>query len=163
MRRRGPASTGHEPEAVGMRLPPPVTVAVIGAAGGVVEFLWPTSFAVGCITTWLGAGLVACGAALIGLAALALRRVGTSPDPRRAVHALAENGIYRRSRNPIYLGMLTVLLGAGLWSNSVWVAASALPAWAVLQRTIVAREEAYLAARFPAQYSAYAARVRRWF
>ena len=89
--------------------------------------------------------------------------MGTSPDPRRSVHALAEGGIYRWSRNPIYLGLLTVLLGAGIWSNSVWVAASAVLAWAALQRTIVAREEAYLAARFPAQYSAYAARVRRWF
>jgi protein-S-isoprenylcysteine O-methyltransferase Ste14 len=43
------------------------------------------------------------------------------------------------------------------------MAASALPAWALLQRTIVAREEAYLAARFPEQYAAYARRVRRWF
>ncbi len=150
-------------EAVGMRLPPPVTVALIGAAAAAVEYFRPTSFAVGVAATWLGAALIAAGLALIGLAVVALHRVGTSPDPRRSVHALADGGIYRLSRNPIYLGMLTVLLGAGLWSNSMWVAASALLAWAVLQRTIVAREEAYLAARFPGEYSAYAARVRRWF
>ena len=163
MRGRDSGSTQPAGAAVGMRLPPPVAVALIGAAAAVVEYLWPISFAAGSIARWLGGGLVAGGLMLIGLAALALRRVGTSPDPRRAVHALAEDGIYRRTRNPIYLGMLTALLGAGLWSNSLWVAASALLSWAVLQRTIVAREEAYLAARFPAQYSAYAARVRRWF
>jgi protein-S-isoprenylcysteine O-methyltransferase Ste14 len=155
--------TEPTPEAVGMRMPPPVAVALFGAGASVLEYLWPTSFAAGPVPTVLGAALVASGLTLIGLAAVALRRVGTSPDPRRSVHALAEGGIYRVSRNPIYLGMATVLLGAGLWSDSAWVAASALPAWAVLQRTIVAREEAYLAARFPAQYSAYTARVRRWF
>jgi protein-S-isoprenylcysteine O-methyltransferase Ste14 len=150
-------------DAVGMRVPPPLTVALFGGSAAVLEWLWPTSFGADRVTTWLGITLLAAGLALIAAAAIALRRVGTSPDPRRSTHALAERGIYARTRNPIYLGFVTALLGAGVWADSVWVAASAVPAWAVLQRTIVAREEAYLATRFPEQYSAYARRVRRWF
>jgi protein-S-isoprenylcysteine O-methyltransferase Ste14 len=150
-------------DAVGMRFPPPLTIFLFGAAGAGLESLWPTSFGIGNLATWLGSALVAAELALSILAVHALRAVGASPDPRVGVPALAERGIYRRSRNPIYLGMLLVLLGTGLWLSSAWMAASALPAWALLQRTIVAREEAYLAARFPEQYAAYARRVRRWF
>jgi len=150
-------------DAVGMPFPPPLTVTLFGVGGGVLEWLWPTAFTLRAGVSWAGIVLVALGVVLVLLAIVALRRVGASPDPRVGVAALAKGGVYRLGRNPIYLGMLLAHLGAGLWLDSVWIAASSLLAWAVLQRTIVAREEAYLAARFPAEYAAYVRRVRRWF
>jgi protein-S-isoprenylcysteine O-methyltransferase Ste14 len=143
-----------------MPFPPPLTVTLFGVGGAVLEWLWPTAFSVGRGVAWAGVALVSAGFVLVLLAITSLRQAGASPDPRVAVPALARRGVYRF---PIYLGMLLALLGAGLWLDSVWIAAGALPAWAILQRTIVAREEAYLAARFPKEYADYARRVRRWF
>ena len=79
---------------------------------------------------------------------------------RRAV--FVEAGPYRFSRNPIYLGLLVAAVGLALRWGDLWgwmaVAASHL----MLDRLVVAKEEAYLAARFGPAYEAYRARVRRW-
>ena len=58
------------------------------------------------------------------------------------------------------MALLTV--GAGLWLNTWWVLILLLPAVALVDRFVIAREEAYLRRRFGAEYEAYMARVRRW-
>lgn len=153
-------------DAVGMpAIPPPVAVLLWAGVGGAIEYLLPTSFAAAGFAgaqMWL-AGLVgAAGLLAVAGAFAGLRNVGASADPRKGVPALAGGGVYQYSRNPMYLGMMLVLISAGLWVDSMWIAASAAPAVVVLQRTIIAREEAYLAQRFPGEYAGYRGRVRRW-
>lgn len=147
-------------EAVRLPFPPPLAAVSCGAIAWLLEQVVPTS--VPLLVRPLGWLLLGGGIALFVASVLALRQVGASPDPRVPVPAIAQRGVYRFSRNPIYLAMVLALAGAGLTWDSVWIAASAAAALGLLQWLVVAREEEYLSARFPAEHAAYRARVRRW-
>lgn len=101
-----------------------------------------------------------CGA--LGLRELHVR--GTTPDPRYPQRAavLVTTGIYRYTRNPMYLGMAVVLAAWALWLGN-WAALLG-PAVFVfhVSRFQVISEERALAARFGAAYEAYRRSVRRW-
>ena len=75
---------------------------------------------------------------------------------------LITSGPYRYTRNPIYLGLLALYFGVAVLAGNAWIAALGMPLFAVLRYGVVAREEAYLARRFGADYRRYRARVRRW-
>jgi protein-S-isoprenylcysteine O-methyltransferase Ste14 len=150
-------------DAVGMPFPPPpVSVFLFGLGGWLIETQVPTTFATQPLAAWIGWAALLSGVALVALAFVSLRRVGAKPDPRVPVPAMAEQGVYAFSRNPMYAGMVLALAGAGLALDSIWITAAAAVALWFLQRSIIAREEAYLGARFPAEYARYRARVRRW-
>lgn len=95
-----------------------------------------------------------------GLWALLSRRTGLLPG--QATTTLVTTGVYRLSRNPLYVGFAGLHLGLGLALGSVW-ALAALPV-AVLAVTwgAILPEEAYLAQRFGAEYADYRNKVRRW-
>lgn len=109
------------------------------------------------------------GLALLGLAGWlaisgerAFRKAGTNVDPRQASLALVREGPYRFSRNPMYLGMVVLQLGLALTFSLDWALIGAVVVWAVLDRAVVVREEAYLTERFGEAYRAYLAHSRRW-
>jgi protein-S-isoprenylcysteine O-methyltransferase Ste14 len=71
-------------------------------------------------------------------------------------------GVYRWTRNPMYLGMAVLLLAWGLWlANGAALAVISLFV-AYLNRFQIAPEERALQARFGDEFTAYRARVRRW-
>src|SRR5690606_40755307 len=67
---------------------------------------------------WLGLALLLAGVLLLILAAGLFRARGTTVDPTRSPDVLVTDGLYRLSRNPMYLGMLLVLLGFALWRDA---------------------------------------------
>ena len=69
---------------------------------------------------------------------------------------------YRLTRNPIYLGMTTAYLGAGLVADSLWVVLLVVPVLLIIHFGVVLREEAYLAGKFGGRYRDYVRTVRRW-
>lgn len=89
-------------------------------------------------------------------------RAGTDVIPFRKVSSLVTGGVYRYTRNPMYLGMVTVLLGCALTVG----AASALavpPLFAIIvEARFIRGEEQMLRDLFPQEYPAYCRRVRRW-
>jgi len=89
-------------------------------------------------------------------------RAGTGVIPFRNVSALVISGIYRYTRNPMYLGMVAVLLGCAITVG----ASTALifpPLFAIIiQRRFIQPEEAMLREKFPEEFPAYCERVRRW-
>lgn len=90
------------------------------------------------------------------------RKKQTSIDPRGRAVYLAQEGLYRISRNPMYLGMLATLLGVSLYLGDL--STFFLPplfVWIVTLR-FIKREEQVLLALFGATYLQYKARVRRW-
>ena len=102
---------------------------------------------------------------IIGIAAvLGFRRARTTINPMtpEASSALVVRGIYRRTRNPMYLAMLLVLVG---WTCVVsnWAALAMLPLFVVyLNRFQIAPEERALHARFGSEFENYRRKVRRW-
>ena len=82
--------------------------------------------------------------------------------PFKTVSALVTTGVYRFTRNPMYLGMALVLLGCAVTVG----ASSALivpPVFMVIIETRFIRpEEGMLQELFPEQFPAYCKQVRRW-
>jgi protein-S-isoprenylcysteine O-methyltransferase Ste14 len=144
----------------GVRVPPPViTLAVLLAAWGLDRIapvpLGPPAPALGGLVVALAVGLA-------GWALLTLLRAGNDPRPDTPDAALVERGPFRFSRNPIYLAFVLVAAGMALTFGTLWPWLGVAVLHLALDRLVVAREEAYLAARFGAPYAAYRQRVRRW-
>ena len=104
------------------------------------------------------------GGALGGTGVLAFLRRRTTIHPHRPGHAsaLVTTGLYRFSRNPMYLGLLLMLTGwALLLANGIAVVF--LPAFvAVMNRLQIIPEERILRDKFCGEYDIYARTVRRW-
>lgn len=106
--------------------------------------------------------LIIGGLLLDGAAAGYFRRLGTAVEPWKPSTVLATNGLYRFSRNPIYLGFAITYAGLAIAMDSVLILVLLIPCLWVVDRFVIRREERYLAAKFGADYDAYRARVRRW-
>ena len=106
--------------------------------------------------------LIVGGLLLDGMAAGLFRRRGTAVEPWKPSTVLINEGPYRFSRNPIYVGFAITYAGLAIAMNS-WVALLLLfPCLVVVDRFVIQREERYLAAKFGADYDAYRQKVRRW-
>lgn len=94
-------------------------------------------------------------------AGLFLRR-GTAIIPYKPATSLVTSGIYRWTRNPMYVGMALIYLGLAILSNNL-ASLILLPlVLAIVQTQVIAREEAYLERAFGNEYIAYKNQVRRW-
>lgn len=138
---------------------PPVWLAGFAALAWGIGRLAPMPFPGHRLLGW---GILAAGVALLSAAAVQMLSRRTTLDPHGASSALVTGGVYRLSRNPIYLADALILAGLAL----LWRAPLALllvPVFAaVITRRFIRPEEARLAARFPADFPAFAARTRRW-
>lgn len=140
---------------------PPVWLALFAAlAWGQSRLLPMTLFAVAGDVA--GSVLVLSGIALALLAVREFVRARTTVIPHQSPTALVTSGIFRFSRNPIYLGDVLILLGLVLWWDAV-PSLVLVPAFALLiQSRFIVAEEARLSAAFPDAFAAYCSSVRRW-
>lgn len=145
----------------GVVAPPPILYAVPLALGLYAQHVRPQSLLPAEIGRPVGIVLVVLG--FIGMAGVvAFRRARTSPNPWRPTTALVVTGPYRWTRNPMYVGMTLLYLGATVWVNTVWPLIPLPVILLVMQRGVIAREEVYLEARFGEEYRKYKEHVRRW-
>jgi protein-S-isoprenylcysteine O-methyltransferase Ste14 len=91
------------------------------------------------------------------------RRAGTPLPPTARPTMLVDEGPYRFGRNPMYLGMVVMMLGAGLSAGVPFVALAALNFVVIVSAVHIPYEEAQMRRAFGGWYSDYAASVRRWF
>ncbi len=157
-------TTPSSPDTSSVRVPPPLIYAGLFLVGYAVHRpvplrLWGNVPPPARLAAWV---VVGAGVLLAASAVWLFRRAGTTPNPARPTTALVLHGPYRFTRNPMYVGLGLCYLGATLLVNSVWPLVL-FPALIVLvQRWVIAREEAYLERKFGAEYRAYRTRVRRW-
>ena len=147
----------------GVFVPPPLLFGGAAAAGVILDGSapgWPPLADPLRFAGILGAlsGLV-----LIVICLGLFRRFQTRPEPWQPDQALIASGVYRFSRIPMYLGMALLCLGIAMLFKSLVGIILVGIAFVVIDRYVVAREEAYLARRFGSKYDAYRAKVRRWF
>ena len=141
-----------------VRVPPPLIFGGLLALGLVID---SASFQFGAAQL-AGVALGIAGGALIAISLGLFAGAKTRPEPWQPASSLVDRGLYRFTRNPMYLGMALLSLGVALAFSSLPGAILALAALAIIDRTVVTREEAYLERRFGADYVAYTRRVRRW-
>lgn len=99
---------------------------------------------------------------LVGAGLNLFRRERTRPEPWQPASALVVSGIYRFTRNPMYLGMALAALAVATFCQSFSGVALTLVAAAIIDRFVIRREEAYLQRRFGNEHQSYKQQVRRW-
>jgi protein-S-isoprenylcysteine O-methyltransferase Ste14 len=150
--------------ALELKIPPPVVALLIAVA------MWGMSSASGAVPVPLGIRIalgvcLACIGQAISISAMvAFRRARTTINPLNpsAASCLVQGGVYRFTRNPMYVGLLLSLAGwaAYLW-NALPIIGLPLFAW-YMTRFQIKPEERILASKFGAQFTEYRRRVRRW-
>ncbi|HEY2065789.1 MAG TPA: isoprenylcysteine carboxylmethyltransferase family protein [Gemmatimonadaceae bacterium] len=148
----------------GVRFPPPLVYVVGLAAGWLLNRWWPAPITAGPsgLRVALGAlGVLAWLAIFLGAFA-AFRRSRTTIVPNRPATVIVTGGPYRFTRNPMYVSLVALYLGLTLLLNTWWPLLFLPVVVVVIQARVIAREERYLQSAFPAEYGAYAGRVRRW-
>lgn len=152
-----------QPEAanVGIVRPPLVYLGAI-AIGLAIHALWPSPVVPPAFGTPAGVVLTLVAVGLFLSATRSFRAAGTPVPGNLPATTIVRTGPYRFSRNPIYLAFSLLQLGLTFWINSVGLLIMLIPAHALMSFVVVPREERYLEAKFPANYGAYKASVRRW-
>ena len=112
--------------------------------------------------TFAGAMLIAIGVVLAIAAITAMVRAKTSVDPYHSTTHLVTIGVFRLSRNPIYVALLLLYCGAALMRSEWWPLVGVPGLIWVMTRGVIQREERYLERKFGDHYLAYKQRVRRW-
>ncbi len=124
---------------------------------------WPLELSFGgAWADFLGGLLVGGGVLLMLLAVYEMRRQRTTVIPHQEADRLVTSGIFKRTRNPIYLGDLLILAGFILRWDSV-LALPLLPIFAwIIERRFIIPEENRLRRKFRADFARYERKTRRW-
>jgi protein-S-isoprenylcysteine O-methyltransferase Ste14 len=147
-----------------VRFPPPFVPLIALALGALVHWLvWPLPLPVaGALRYGIAALLIAVSLALMAAAFGLFRRTGQDPEPWKSTPEIISTGIYRFTRNPMYVSMGLLQAGIGVALANGWVVVLVPAVWGVIYQIAIRHEEAYLEQKFGSAYSDYKASVRRW-
>jgi protein-S-isoprenylcysteine O-methyltransferase Ste14 len=158
------AGVSEAPDVPGVLALPPLIFLAFLMAATVLELLVPLQL-LGAhpLARYLtGAALAACGVIMIGMGTRRFMAAGTNIPPTLPTTALVVDGIYRRTRNPLYLGTTLVYLALAVAAGSLWAMLLMVPLLWMINVGVIAREERYLERKFGDAYRSYKGRVRRW-
>jgi protein-S-isoprenylcysteine O-methyltransferase Ste14 len=141
---------------------PPVLLALALIAGFLGRWIIPLGFLPKALSQSVGPLFVAASVGSFFWAAYTMRSGGASIPTNKPTDTMVVRGPFRFSRNPIYLSMLLLQLGVGIWTDSLWFLGLAALSAVLLSWGVISREERYLERKFGAEYSRYKLRVRRW-
>lgn len=146
------------------KIPPPLVALALVPVMGVLSQLLPRVDAPTPVRIALAIAIGCVGLAFSGAGALAFRRARTTVNPLRPdrASALVRTGVYRITRNPMYVGMMLGLLSWAVFLASPLSLLGPVTFVAYITRFQIRPEERALSARFGADYEQYKARVRRW-
>lgn len=103
------------------------------------------------------------GIAVSALAGFFTAKTTVDPHGIDKASSLVTDGIYRFTRNPMYLGLLLILIGWGFWRGTLaGVLIGAIAFVAVMTRLQIVPEERMLAGKFGTEYEAFTQQTRRW-
>lgn len=156
------SKTTESNASAGIRIPAP-TLAIIHIIMAILlGLLAPLPIPAPAPVRWLGLGLAAIGFALGIFAISEFRRARTTTDSKKPAQSFVTTGIYRYTRNPIYLGFVLMLMGIPLNMGIYWGFILVWPLITFMNNMVIKHEEAYLEKKFKEQFTEYASHVRRW-
>lgn len=147
-----------------LKIPPPVQALIFGVlmwvvdkqvSGGQLQFDFQLPIAI---------LFAVAGAALVISSMLEFRRAGTTIDPFHPEDAskLVVSGVFRFSRNPMYISLLLILIGWAIWLGSLYNLAVLAAFVSYITIFQIKPEEAVLKSLFGEAYADYCSQVRRW-
>jgi protein-S-isoprenylcysteine O-methyltransferase Ste14 len=112
---------------------------------------------------WIGVALLILGAILLieTFSRFALQGLGT-PAPIAPTKTLVVTGSYRFVRNPMYVAVVSLIVGQALWFGSIGTLIWVVVVWLTVHAFVLAYEEPTLSSTYGVQYDRYRANVRRW-
>jgi len=110
----------------------------------------------------IGVTLIIVGIAMAAWKFQLFQKHQTTPSPVEMPTSLITDGLYRFSRNPIYVSYLLIALGFGFSFGSISALLPPVGVWWVLNKYVIPREEQNLHTAFGERYIEYAKKVRRW-
>ncbi|NNE83628.1 MAG: isoprenylcysteine carboxylmethyltransferase family protein [Alphaproteobacteria bacterium] len=143
-------------------IPPPVIYAVCFLAGLGVDALWPLPLLPSTVQYAISTALIIAGLVLFVTALREFLRAQTAVTHHHPTTGIVTSGPFAFSRNPIYLAMTLVFLGAAIAVDSLVILAHVIPAIAAINTLVIPKEEAFLETTFGDDYRHYKSSVRRW-
>ena len=110
----------------------------------------------------VGVPAIIAGFTLITLAVIRFWKAGTDPEPWKPSTALVVDGVYKLTRNPMYVGMALVYVAIALFFDCGLALALLVPAILAIHFGVILREERYLARLFGEPYEVFKRSSRRW-
>ena len=157
-------STQERRHSLENRIPPPLVVVLIGAAMAVIAWFTPAleigsnvRFAVGGIAIALGALVAVQGARMFWR-----NKTTISPVDLESASALVTSGVFRFSRNPMYVGFTAMLVGWAVCLAAPWALVGPVAFVLFTNRFQIIPEERVMRDKFGQAYDDYQAQVRRW-
>ncbi|HEX2529943.1 MAG TPA: isoprenylcysteine carboxylmethyltransferase family protein [Burkholderiaceae bacterium] len=147
-----------------LKLPPPAVTLIVALLMWALASMTPALRIVYDGSVFLAGACILIGVVVDILGLVAFRAARTTVNPMKPERAsvLVKYGIYRFTRNPMYLGLLLDLVGVGFFLSNPLVFAL-LPVYVLyLNRFQIEPEERVLTARFGEGFAAYKEQVRRW-
>lgn len=154
-------------KAAAVRFPPPLVFLLMLLLGVFLQRLLSLNFlptdSVLVFGLWIaGLGLIVLGSVILAICLWQFVKSGQNPEPWKPTPELIVTGLYRYSRNPMYLGMALLQLGIGALIANGWVMLSTPAAMWLVYKIAIAPEEVYLRGLFGDDYLQYTQQVGRW-
>jgi protein-S-isoprenylcysteine O-methyltransferase Ste14 len=152
----------RNPDSPGVLVWPPVLYGGALVLGLLLDWLVPLERLPALPARLLGVVCLVVGAGVAHSGEKVMHRAGTNVRPDLPTTALVTEGPFRRTRNPLYLGLTLMYAGIALLIPGTWTLLLLIPVLLVMRWGVIAREERYLEGKFGEPYRDYLSRVRRW-
>lgn len=144
------------------KIMPPTWLLIAMIAMLILNFLFPIVSIIPPLWNLLGLIFLASGMILNLVADNSFKQVGTTVKLYQESSSLVIDGVFKISRNPMYLGMVLILLGIAMLLKSLSPFLVIISFAILIDRAYIQVEEQMLAGKFGGTWEAYKARTRRW-
>lgn len=141
---------------------PPIFYIISVIIALILDYFVPLGMGEGLILKVVAAVMAVLGIGIFISAGKMFRSDKQNVSVHTKTDSIYQSGIYARSRNPIYLGVLVVVIASGLYFNELWILIMQIPLVFFLNKQVISKEEAYLERKFGTEYIEYKKKVRRW-
>ena len=151
-------------QALELKIPPPAVAVLLAGAMWGISLVAPLFEVPAFIRVAAAVTIALAGGGFSLAGVISFRRARTTVNPMKpeTTSSLVCSGIYGVTRNPMYVGLLLVLVAWAVFLSSAWALLGPLAFVLYINRFQIAPEERVLSAIFGTGYSAYKSRVRRW-
>lgn len=145
-----------------VKFPPPLMLLLALIGGGTLQHFYPLVIFAQSWRWILATPLLFAGVVIVLYSAKLFQRAETKIQPWKTTSRIVQTGVYKYSRNPIYLAFLLFGLGVAFAFDSWWMVLSLFPVFFFLTNYVIKKEERYLEEKFGTEYVNYKSRVSRW-
>ena len=128
----------------------------------IFHFMLPIAKIVPTLWNLVGLFFLVSGITLNLIADRAFQRIGTTVKPYQESSSLVTGGVFQISRNPMYLGMVLILIGIAVLLRTLSPLLVVIPFAILIDQIYIRVEEQMLTEKFGAKWQAYKAKTRRW-